>query len=112
MCCAKGDANTEKAEGILEDVANEVDSLICDPRYGFPGIELYRETHIEKKNVGQGTDLEKLRLELRKDLEDHMNLRIDELEKLSERIARESNLRGGILTLYLKTRVLGTKEMK
>ena len=96
VCCAKGDANTETAEGIVEDAAKEVDRLIRDPRYGFPGIELCRDGNIEKLIVAQGDDVEKLLQRLEKDLEDHMNLRNDQLEKQSERIAGVSNLRRGL----------------
>ena len=93
VCCAKGDANTETGEGILEDAAKEVGRLIRDPRYGFPGIELSWDDPIEKEIVGQGDDVEKLLQRLEKALEDHMNLTNDQLEKQSERIAGVLNLR-------------------
>ena len=101
VCCAKGDANTEKAESVLDDVAEEVHKLIRDPRYGFPGIELWKDGTMEKQIVAQDNDLEKLLQRLVDDLEDHMNLRFDELERRSERVASESNPRFGILTLYI-----------
>ena len=62
--------------------------------------------------MAQDNDLEKLLQRLEEDLEHHMNLKFAELEKRSERIASESNLRRGITTLYLKTKVLGTKGRK
>ncbi|CAN0349400.1 unnamed protein product, partial [Ascophyllum nodosum] len=93
VCCVKGDANNEMAGGILEDVEEEVDSLIRDPRYGFPGIELCRDGNMKKIIVDQGDELEKLLQRLEKDLEDHMNVRIDQLEKRSERIADGVNAR-------------------
>ena len=52
-----------------------------------------------KKNVGQDNDLETLLQKLEENLEDRMNLRIDKLERRSERIACESNLRRGFFTL-------------
>ena len=101
VCCVKGDANTEEAGSVLEDVAEEVHRLICDARYGFPGIELCRDGGMEKEIVAQDSDLETLLQTLEKELEDHMNLRFDELERRSEHIASESNLWRGILTLYI-----------
>ena len=95
VCCVKGDANTETGEGILEDAAKEVDRLIHDPRYGFPGIELCGDDNIEKEIVAQGDDVEKLLQRLEKALEKHMNLTNDQLEKQSEHIAGVLNLRRG-----------------
>ena len=99
VCCAKGDAHTETAGGVLEKVVEEVRCLIRDPRYGFPGIKLLGYDDMEKKIVAQGDHLEKLLQRLEKDLEDDMNLRIEQLEKLSERLAGESNLLRGLWTL-------------
>ena len=96
VCCAKGNAHTETAGGVLEKVVKEVHRLIQDPRYGFPGIKLLGYHDMEKNILAQDDDLEKLLQRLEKDLEDHMNLKLDELEKQSERIAGVSNLRRGI----------------
>ena len=111
MCCAKGDANSEKAGSVLEDVTEEVDRLIRGSRYGFPGIELYRDGEIKNDTMAQGDQLEELLQRLERDLEDHMNLKFDELEKRSERIASKSNLRSGLLTLYKVNRVLGAEKI-
>ena len=93
VCCAKGNAHTEEAGDVLENVVQEVHRLIQDPRYGFPGIELLGYDSMDKQIVAQSDHLEKLLQRLEKDLEDHMNLKFDELGKQSERIAGELYLR-------------------
>lgn len=86
VCCVKGDANTEKAGRIREEIADEVVNLVADKKYGFPGLRLLS---IEKKRVAVSTEkrLKEMFQELKEALEDHMNVRFDELEKQSERIA-------------------------
>lgn len=88
MCCVKGDANREKAGDVLRRVGNEIGDLIRHKKYGFPGLDL-REQRMEKYIVTREAELEALLDKLRERLEDHMNVRFDELERKSERIAGE-----------------------
>ena len=99
VSCAKGNAHTEAAGAVLENVVQEVRRLIRDPRYGFPGIKLLRYGNMEKQIVAQSDHLEKLLQKLEEDLEDHMNLKFEELGKRSERIAGELYLRPSLWTL-------------
>lgn len=88
VCHAKGDANTETAGIILEEVASEVDNLVRDKRYGFPGVEFWLNPR-DKIVVSNMKQLRNMLQKLEDSLEDYMNLKFDELEKQSERIAGE-----------------------
>lgn len=90
MCCVKGDAHTERTGNVLRAITSEVGDLIRHEKYGFPGVDL-REHSMEKHVVRNDVELEALLEKLRERLEDHMNVRLDELEKKSDRIAGEKS---------------------
>lgn len=86
-CHAMGSAHDETAAGTLIGVIQEIDLLIRDKVYGFPGMGLLCRGEIEKVPACSDGELEAMVGDLESALEDHMNVKIDELARKSEKIA-------------------------
>ncbi|CAN0451482.1 unnamed protein product, partial [Pylaiella littoralis] len=55
-CHARGSADNEKAEGVLSDVVTELDRLLRDNKYGFPGVGLLETVAINKRSACSDDD--------------------------------------------------------
>ena len=85
-CHAVGSAHDEKAGGALGDVVKELDRLLRDDKYGFPGVGLMETGEIEKRSA-RSNDLEALLMHLEGALEGHMNVKFEELARKSDNIS-------------------------
>lgn len=86
-CHAMGSAHDEKAAGALTEVVQELDRLINDEVYGFRGVGLWWKGETVKKRACSNRELEKMLAHLESALEDHMNVKFDELSRKSDIIA-------------------------
>lgn len=84
-CYAQG--QDEEAGRAVQDVAAELDRLVSDKRYGFPGILLSATGGVVKKPAGTIDDLRCMLKELGDAMKDYMNVKCEELERKSETIA-------------------------
>lgn len=86
-CHVRGSAHDEKAGGTLSDVIAELDRLVRDDKYGFPGVGVFETKEIEKQTACSDDELEALLARLEGALGDHMNLKVAELLRKSDQIA-------------------------
>ncbi|CAN0201907.1 unnamed protein product [Scytosiphon promiscuus] len=86
-CHAMGSEHDEEAGGTLNDVVTELGRLVSDDNYGFPGVGLYENGEIKRQKASSDVDLETLLLRFEAALEDHMNVKFDELARKSDIIA-------------------------
>ena len=86
-CHAMGSAHDEAAGGTLSDVVTELGRLVRDERYGFPGVGLFEMGDVEKHKASSDGNLEALLTRFEGALEDHMNIKFEELARRSDNIA-------------------------
>ena len=87
-CYARGSAHNYKAKEILRQVVEELDQLIRDDKYGFPGVDLFDEGE-GRETVSLEKELEPVAARLEAGMRDHMNVRFEELERKLDDIAGE-----------------------
>lgn len=85
-CHAMGSTHDEKAWRVLDDVVNELGRLIRDDKYGFPGVGLVR-SKVEKESASSDSKLETLLDDLADSMTDHMNIKFEELARMSSNMA-------------------------
>lgn len=86
-CFAKGSAHNESAEAVLSEVVEELGRLVTDARYGFPGVDLFEAEEGRRETISSEHELEKVLVDLEWRLEDHMNVKFDELARNAGNIA-------------------------
>lgn len=86
-CHAMGSAHDEKAGGALTEVVQELDRLMKDKVYGFRGVGLLSKGTTVKNRACSDDKLEAVLARLESALEDHMNVKFDELSRKSDIIA-------------------------
>ena len=67
-------------------MVKELDRLLRDDKYGFPGVGLMETGEIEKRSA-RSNDLEALLMHLEGALEGHMNVKFEELARKSDNIS-------------------------
>lgn len=92
-CHAMGSAHDEKAGDALAEVVQELNRLIIDKVYGFPGVRLVSCGTMVKRPACSDGELEATLARLESSLEDHMNVKFDELTRKSDKIAGEQRVR-------------------
>ncbi|CAM9702113.1 unnamed protein product [Ectocarpus sp. 12 AP-2014] len=74
-CHARGNVSDEGARTALNDVGDQVDELINDHKYGFPGLGLIRSGESEETVVSSGGDHKALVERIVDVLRDQMNVK-------------------------------------
>ncbi len=90
-CHAMGSAHDEKAWGTLEDVVTELDQLVGDAKYGFPGVGLFFVGE-DKLKASSADALDGLITRFTGELKDHMNVKFEELGRKLDDIAGEDSI--------------------
>ena len=88
-CHALGSAHDEGVGGTLSDLVKELDRLVRDDKYGFPGVGLFVSGEIEERKASSDSDLKALLSHLEDALVDHMDVTVEELTRSREDIAGE-----------------------
>ena len=86
-CHAMGIAHDEGAAGTLSDLVEELRRLVLDEKYGFPGVGLFENGEIEEHFATSDKDLTALLSRLEDGLQDHMDVKFEELVRKSDNIA-------------------------
>lgn len=86
-CHAMGSVHDEKAGGALAEVVQELGRLINDEVYGFRGVGLLSKGKTKKTRACSDDEVEAMLARLESALNDHMNVKFDELARKSGRIA-------------------------